>query len=330
MKFFLLALALSSSLAHAQTRDLDQTHEDKRAHRFVGSWLIGAATLTVPTLLGHAAQPGCSRGFCSTSVWPLALGTTVGLGLFGVGATLPHAGWGGQAGAGFGLLGGVAGFTLGLGVLNLANISDSRWVERQSVVSAGFLIGLASFGAALGLQWRDDALTQGAVAWRSGRAWLTGVTFWLGGWAAGLLVAGLTAGLSLPAPATVTMSVVFATGIGAAAFGVHRAMKGHGDWWALPVGLLAGGAAATLLGTFLYYAYVPSSRSGGLLGSEMALPMGLILTSVAAVGPIVALEWSSAVNTPEEESIPFPSSAPARNTVKVELFPAGLGVAGRF
>ena len=342
MKMTCLAVLLLSTLAQAAPPSLvdDFEFEDnRRTERFVSAFLGGATLLAGPIAIGYAAAPPAVScfGFRCANELPQALGTLAGVSAFTAGAAIPFTLMGGRAGAGFSYLGGAAGFATGLVLLSIVTAATHEpWLQRMPVAGAGLLLGLTSVGSALGLDWRDQALRAGAVPWSAGRAWLTGLAFWLPLAGFGAITALVTTMVPYgPAQlgTAVGLSTISVSGAAAIGFLVHRAMKGKASWWAMALGTVGGVAAGALMGALLYLAPPSSAPTAG---GEMLYPLLGVGVTLMLAGPSVATEWSNAANSApassyddEPSETDAPSSAKSRG-LGVELFPAGFGLAGRF
>lgn len=340
MKTTFLAVLLLSTLANAAPPSLaDEVEDNRRTERFVSTFLGGATLLAAPIALGYvAASPATPCvGFACSIELPQAVGAVAGVSAFTAGAAVPFTLLGGRAGAGFSYLGGAAGFATGLLLLNIVTAaSHEPWMQRMPLAGAGLLVGLASFGSALGLDWRDQALRAGAVPWSTGRAWLTGLAFWLplaGFGATTALVTSMVPFGAAQLGVAVGLSTISVAGAAVIGFTVHRALKGKASWQSMAVGILGGIAAGALMGTLIYFA-PPSARPFISGGAEMTYPLVGVCLTLMLAGPSVATEWSSAANSRPASSYDdettdryAPSSTRAPG---LELFPAGFGVAGRF
>ncbi len=340
MKKTCLTVLLLSTLAQAAPPSLADDFEDnRRTERFISTFLGGASLLVAPIAIGYAAAPTPTTcfGFRCANELPQALGTVAGVGAFTVGASVPFTLMGGRAGAGFSYLGGAAGFATGLVLLSIITAAAHEpWMQRMPIAGTGLLLGLTSFGSALGLDLRDQAVRAGAVPWSAGRAWLTGLAFWLPLAGFGTITALVTS-LVPYGPAQlgtgVGFSAISVAGAAAIGFAVHRALKGRASWAAMALGIIGGVAAGALMGTLIYLA-PPSSAP--TTGGEMLYPLIGVGVTLMLAGPSVATEWSSAANSPppsshnDEPTDPYAPSSSKSRAPALELFPAGFGVAGRF
>ncbi len=347
MKAFWLSLCLfTPQAAWAQLAAWEEPNppatEETYEQRIIGSFLGGAAGVGLPLLTGHLLDRSACRTGSPCSDLGISLGASVGVGLLGFGAWFPYAQWGGKAGPGFGLAGALVGYSTGLLLLGaLSAAIQTPWAEALPMPGVGLLLTGAVVGATLGLRLRDTVLDRGAVPWSGVRLLATGgallgttATFAIG--LTYLFDALSRAGEPLAligsavllVPLAVTLAIV-------ATVGVHRALSGKGRWWTVLAGLASGwGAAAIFLGI---NALIPVSGaiSRGLANNGISLWLFGVAAAIWAAFPIVGLEWSSALNSrPSLSPIPPPPPEPGdgykREEARVEIFPAGLGVVGRF
>ncbi|MBX7114963.1 MAG: hypothetical protein K1X64_11605 [Myxococcaceae bacterium] len=347
MKAFWLSLCLlAPPSAWAQLAALEEptlpASDDTYAPRIIGSFLGGAVSLGLPLLTGYLLDRDDCRPGRSCSELGVSLGASVGVGLLGFGAWFPYSQWGGKAGPGFGLAGALAGYSAGLLLLGAFSAAiQAPWAQALPAQGVGLLLTGAVVGATLGLRLRDAVLDRGAVPWSAGR--LLATTGALLGTSATFVIGlaylfdalsrsreplALVGSALVLVPLAVTLSIV-------ATMGVHRAMGGKGRWWTVLTGLAAGFGAAAIFVGINALSPVSSTVSRGLANNATSFLIGGIAAAIWAAFPIVALEWSSALNSrPSLSPIPPPPPQPGdgyqREEARVEIFPAGLGVVGRF
>jgi hypothetical protein len=312
----------------------DQLDEERMVKRIGLTIGGGAVGLALPLLIGWQIDKNQTCRMFSpcdvaTSGFVSLLPLTIGLGL-----ELPHWLMGGKAGVGFGLAGALAGYMTAGIVLAFISLGGNEWARRAPIAGAGLMTGLGLFGAVGAMELRHDALNRGyGKEWPLGRMFAEGAVTWLP--MALVEAAVVTVGSAMAccsSESTIVASTVMIVGTLAnlaggsfAGWGVHKAMGGHGRWWAGAVGALI---SASVAGLFVgIHAHAPPQ--GGIFGGRTvtSIPVVAIASLMAVTGSSVALEWTNeapAKTDEDEDDIRVRASAGVVNGGGV------IGLSGSF
>lgn len=294
----------------------DPAEENERVARIGATALGGALGIAVPLLVGwgwkEANGPCMPMFFGGCPDTPMGVMSSFIPFTAAVGLGVAHTLRGGKAGIGFGLGGALSGYMVSTGALGLVSaLSGTEWAKSAPGPGAGFIVALSLVGAVAALEARHSELQAGAKPWLLGRSLAAGAAFWLPATLVEFLLTlgsvSLAYGNSGAASALLLLiGTVANLGLAAAAgAGAHRALDGKGTYWSALVGTLASSTIAALFLTI--HAHAPPRGGvyggGGTGSSSVLIPVTAIAVAIAAVGPSVALEWSSSVASAADPAV---------------------------